>query len=72
MTNLYRYDIFSLADEDATNKLLVEGIHVHCSRCSNFIPEIKGDPNKHLIRCVHFTACLETLNREAYNKEEKK
>lgn len=82
MINNYRYDVFGLADEDATNKLLIEGIYDHCSRCSNFIPEINDEaccfyadghltrnPNKHLIRCTHFTACLETLNREAANNE---
>lgn len=77
MINCYRYDIFNLADEGATTKLIVDGISNHCSRCSNFVPEISNEPcyffddgeltnpNKYLIRCVHYTACLEALNREA-------
>jgi len=82
MINNYRYDVFGLADEDATNKLIIEGIHGHCSRCSNFVPEVNDDDCRyfadgqltrnstmHLIRCAHFTACLETLNREGANKK---
>lgn len=82
MINCYRRDVFKSVDEDATTKLIVEGIYNHCSRCSNFIPEINDkaccyyanghltkNPNTHLIRCVHYVACLQTLNREAANNE---
>lgn len=75
MINCYRHDVFKSVDEDATTKLIVEGISNHCSRCLNFMPEIKTigeqiNSNKHLIRCIHYVACLETLNRETTNKEE--
>lgn len=81
MNKTYRHDVLKFMDEDATTNLIVEGIYDHCSRCNNFIPEINNDPcyffdknekinpNKYIIRCTHYTACLETLNREDTNKE---